>query len=155
MMKHAFVLALLLLGLSITGYAQRSHEQIAGQWIVNAKQTDRSAVVAGMIWTIPVDGDAVNIRRSSLSGDVDTKLLATGKSESGDIRSTTKWDGSSLIRIFSMTLPVNKGYITAKNIESYRLSADGESLIYERSVKPDGGSPEPILVHRIIFDRKH
>ena len=159
MIKTILVVGLLFL-CSIAGSAQQARADLAGEWQLNAKKTPTKDYVAGTVWTISIDADVMKIRRSSIKGEAELKLLTNGKGESNDIygirstRSKTKWEGNNLIRSFFMSSPMVSPSRATENVEVYRISKDGKTLTYELSAKMEGGYGDPIVVRKLIFDRK-
>lgn len=157
---RAILIVGLLIIFSIAGSAQQARENYAGEWQINATRTPTKDLVAGTVWTISIDGDVMKIRRSSIRGEVEMKLLTNGKGESNDIygtgstRSKTKWEGNNLIRSFFMSSPMVSPSRASENVEVYRISKDGNTLTYELSAKMEGGYGDPIVVRKLIFDRK-
>jgi hypothetical protein len=141
-----FVALLALPFAALTPVWAQAVPNLTGTWVMAADKSDFGPMPAPKVRTDVVDHKEPNLTiKRSLSGpdgapvSVDLKYAVDGKTYTnttpqGDIKSTLKWDGKTLVVTSQVPTPNGDAEVT----DRFSLSDDGKTLTQNRTIAVQG-----------------
>ena len=154
--KHLFLAFVVLLLCSVAVFGQ-AKPNFTGEWTINAQKSSFGDFPAPDSYTAKIEHNEPNIKvvttQVGQMGEMTTERdcatdtgACTVKAQFGDIKSTAKWDGPTLVT--DSTMDFNG--MAMKGQEKMSLSDDGKTLTLDNTFSSDMGQ----MQFKIVLDKK-